>query len=65
MPRPQLKDTFLAYSFKVIKKHGIINYYGFGKQESGTGMRHAELATRYDRDSCLPAFLIHHPTPNT
>jgi len=31
MPRPQLKDTFLAQAFKLIKKQGTINYYGFGK----------------------------------
>ena len=31
MPRPQLKDTFLESTFKVIKKGGIINYYGFSK----------------------------------
>ena len=34
MPRPQLKETFLPFAFKIIKKQGIINYYGFGKQES-------------------------------
>jgi tRNA (guanine37-N1)-methyltransferase len=31
MPRPQLKDTFLESTFKVVKKGGIINYYGFSK----------------------------------
>jgi len=31
MPRPQLKESFLKWAFKVIKKNGIINYYGFGK----------------------------------
>ena len=31
MPRPQLKDTFLPQAFKLIKKAGTINYYGFGK----------------------------------
>ncbi|MBI2628965.1 RsmD family RNA methyltransferase [Candidatus Pacearchaeota archaeon] len=34
MPRAQLKETFLTFALKVIKKNGIINYYGFGKQES-------------------------------
>ncbi|MFA5020087.1 MAG: hypothetical protein WC533_03225 [Candidatus Pacearchaeota archaeon] len=29
MPRPQLKDTFLQSAFSIIKKSGIINYYGF------------------------------------
>lgn len=29
MPRPNLKDSFLESAFKVIKKNGIINYYGF------------------------------------
>lgn len=29
MPRANLKDTFLEQAFKVIKKGGIINYYGF------------------------------------
>ncbi|MEM3113423.1 MAG: hypothetical protein QXI33_03305 [Candidatus Pacearchaeota archaeon] len=33
MPRPQLKDTFLFYSFKVIKDNGIINYYDFSKEK--------------------------------
>jgi tRNA (guanine37-N1)-methyltransferase len=33
MARPQLKDTFLASSLKIIKKNGIINYYGFAKEE--------------------------------
>ncbi|MFA6022813.1 MAG: methyltransferase domain-containing protein [Candidatus Pacearchaeota archaeon] len=32
MARPQLKDTFLVPSLKVIKKNGIINYYGFAKE---------------------------------
>lgn len=32
MPRPQLKDTFLEYAFKVSKKDTIINYYGFSKE---------------------------------
>ncbi|MEA3329716.1 MAG: hypothetical protein U9Q06_03150 [Nanoarchaeota archaeon] len=31
MPRPQLKDTFLDSAFKVVKKKGIVIYYGFGK----------------------------------
>ncbi|MEK6873912.1 MAG: methyltransferase domain-containing protein [Nanoarchaeota archaeon] len=31
MPRPNLKDSFLNSAFKVIKKNGIINYYGFSK----------------------------------
>lgn len=30
MPRPQLKDTFLKYTFMAAKKHTEINYYGFG-----------------------------------
>lgn len=30
MARPNLKDTFLEQAFEVIKKGGIINYYGFG-----------------------------------
>jgi len=30
MARPNLKDTFLPQAFKLIKKNGIINYYGFG-----------------------------------
>ena len=34
MPRPQLKDTFLQYAFEVIKKNGIINYYGFSKDKN-------------------------------
>lgn len=34
MPRPQLKDTFLQYAFKAIKKNGIINYYGFSKDKN-------------------------------
>ncbi|MBS3066592.1 methyltransferase domain-containing protein [Candidatus Pacearchaeota archaeon] len=29
MPRPNLKDSFLNSAFQVIKKNGIINYYGF------------------------------------
>jgi tRNA (guanine37-N1)-methyltransferase len=29
MPRPQLKDSFLESALKVIKKKGIVNYYGF------------------------------------
>ncbi|HRZ86042.1 MAG TPA: 50S ribosomal protein L11 methyltransferase [Candidatus Paceibacterota bacterium] len=29
MARPQLKDTFLDFAFKIVKKGGIINYYGF------------------------------------
>lgn len=33
MPRPQLKDSFLKETFKVIRKNGIINYYGFGESE--------------------------------
>jgi len=31
MPRPQLKETFLKSALSIIKKGGIINYYGFGK----------------------------------
>lgn len=34
MARPQLKDTFLEYAFKVIKKNGIINYYGFSRNKN-------------------------------
>ena len=30
MPRPQLKDDFLDSAFGVVKKGGVINYYGFG-----------------------------------
>lgn len=30
MARPNLKDTFLPQAFQLIKKSGIINYYGFG-----------------------------------
>lgn len=29
MPRPNLKNSFLDSAFQVIKKNGIINYYGF------------------------------------
>lgn len=32
MPRPNLKDTFLAEAFKIIKKQGVINYYGFAEE---------------------------------
>lgn len=32
MPRPNLKDSFLESAFKVIKKGGVINYYGFSKE---------------------------------
>jgi len=31
MARPNLKETFLEYSFKVLKKFGIIYYHGFGE----------------------------------
>ncbi|MFA5992523.1 MAG: class I SAM-dependent methyltransferase family protein [Candidatus Pacearchaeota archaeon] len=31
MARPQLKETFLKWAFMVIKKGGIIHYYGFAK----------------------------------
>ena len=31
MARPQLKESFLKWAFMVIKKGGIINYYGFAK----------------------------------
>ena len=34
MPRPNLKETFLKEAFKTIKKNGIINYYGFGKEQN-------------------------------
>ncbi|MBS3091880.1 methyltransferase domain-containing protein [Candidatus Pacearchaeota archaeon] len=43
MPRAQLKDTFLSSALKVIKKQEIINYYGFGKQES-------EIINEIERD---------------
>jgi tRNA (guanine37-N1)-methyltransferase len=33
MPRPQLKDSFLQSAFKIIKKNGMINYYGFGENK--------------------------------
>lgn len=33
MARPQLKETFLESTLKVIKKNGIIHYYGFAKEE--------------------------------
>ncbi len=33
MPRPQLKDSFLEEVLKVIKKDGMINYYGFSDSE--------------------------------
>lgn len=33
MPRPQLKDSFLQSAFKIIKKNGVINYYGFSKNK--------------------------------
>ncbi|MBS3072760.1 hypothetical protein J4477_02915 [Candidatus Pacearchaeota archaeon] len=32
MPRPNLKESFLEQAFKVVKKNGIINYYGFSKE---------------------------------
>jgi len=32
MPRPNLKESFLEQAFKVIKKNGTINYYGFSKE---------------------------------
>jgi tRNA (guanine37-N1)-methyltransferase len=31
MARPQLKDSFLDSAFKLIKKNGVIHYYGFAK----------------------------------
>src|SRR3989344_3395969 len=34
MPRPQLKESFLSSAFKVIKKSGMINYYGFSKDQN-------------------------------
>ncbi len=34
MARPNLKDSFLDVAFKVIKKNGIIHYYGFYPMES-------------------------------
>jgi tRNA (guanine37-N1)-methyltransferase len=33
MPRPQLKETFLKESFALSKKHTVIYYYGFAKQQ--------------------------------
>jgi len=33
MSRPQLKDSFLDVAFKVIKKEGIIHYYGFYQEK--------------------------------
>lgn len=36
MPRPNLKDSFLDVAFYVIKKSGIIHYYGFTGFEEGT-----------------------------
>jgi tRNA (guanine37-N1)-methyltransferase len=36
MPRPQLKDTFLEQAFNLVKKKGIINYYGFSKTQEET-----------------------------
>jgi tRNA G37 N-methylase Trm5 len=32
MARPNLKDSFLDIAFPIIKKHGIIYYYGFYNQ---------------------------------
>ncbi len=32
MPRPNLKDSFLESAFSVIKKGGVIYYYGFDKE---------------------------------
>ncbi len=34
MPRPQLKESFLKEAFSIIKKKGIINYYGFSKDKN-------------------------------
>jgi len=34
MPRPQLKESFLKDAFKIVKKNGLINYYGFAKEEN-------------------------------
>ncbi len=33
MARPQLKDSFLDIAFSVIKKGGVIHYYGFYKED--------------------------------
>lgn len=33
MPRPQLNDSFLDAAFKIVKKNGIINYYGFANSK--------------------------------
>ena len=37
MPRPNLKDSFLDIAFSVVKKNGIIHYYGFYEERKGTG----------------------------
>ncbi len=39
MARPQLKDSFLDVAFSVIKKGGIIHYYGFCKEDELQDMK--------------------------
>lgn len=34
MARPNLKDSFLKFAFPLIKKNGIIHYYGFCNEDS-------------------------------
>ncbi|MEK6927987.1 MAG: hypothetical protein AABX11_06155 [Nanoarchaeota archaeon] len=38
MARPNLKDSFLDVSFPLIRKNGMIHYYGFCKEEELDGM---------------------------
>jgi len=39
MARPNLKDSFLDVTFKVVKKGGTINYYGFCKEDEIAEMK--------------------------
>ena len=39
MARPQLKDSFLDVAFSVIKKSGIIHYYGFYAEEEKINLK--------------------------
>lgn len=39
MARPNLKDSFLDSAFKVIKKNGIIHYYGFYNENEIANLR--------------------------
>ncbi|MBI5803685.1 methyltransferase domain-containing protein [Candidatus Pacearchaeota archaeon] len=39
MARPNLEDSFLDVAFKVIKKKGVIHYYGFYKEEEKEKLR--------------------------